>query len=535
MDVVCPRLVYVTIQYITTVNLLPHHFPLPPSPRSPPPALLSPILHHPPPPPRSRYYDLYHATAVALKAASNNTLRVGGPATSNTTGFLQPFLDAAKERGAPVDFLSSHKYPKSLAGRDEFPDTVAAAAAIAAANGLPYVLSEFNSGLGMFCCHDTHYAAAFLIRSAGAIQQRRLCRSSRGNTRTGEGGLGADDSGECDTGGTWKGTGTAVPDVMSFWTFSDVFEEVRGVDANAKRAPFHNAYGLVTMDGIPKASFRALQLLRRMPNETVAVERISRVGGRYAASGRSGGNSGGGGGNGGGGGGNGDGNGDEGGVVRDNVVEVYVGAPTVRAGGVEERRSDEGGGGRDGSGRAFGGSRRREATVMEIRAMVVNFTPAPSHDAVDWNVTLRFAGLKGIVGVEGLNGEDRMGRMGRMGEEGGEEVPGVEGRAAPTLVNVSAVVERIDASHGNAWAGWTAQGRPKTLNGSAVNALIRESQLVPVELPVAGIGATRSGVGGSVVGGRVEVGGGGGVEVEVTLVAPGISAAMVTLTYSVVG
>ena len=279
MDVVCPRLVYVTIQYITTVNLLPHHFPLPPSPRSPPPALLSPILHHPPPPPRSRYYDLYHATAVALKAASNNTLRVGGPATSNTTGFLQPFLDAAKERGAPVDFLSSHKYPKSLAGRDEFPDTVAAAAAIAAANGLPYVLSEFNSGLGLFCCHDTHYAAAFLIRSAGAIQQRRLCRSSRGNTRTGEDGLGADDSGECDTGGTWKGTGTAVPDVMSFWTFSDVFEEVRGVDANAKRAPFHNAYGLVTMDGIPKASFRALQLLRRMPNETVAVERISRVGG----------------------------------------------------------------------------------------------------------------------------------------------------------------------------------------------------------------------------------------------------------------
>ena len=143
---------------------------------------------------------------------------------------------------------------------------------------------------------------------------------------------------------------------------------------------------------------------------------------------------------------------------------------------------------------------------MEIRAMVVNFTPAPSHDAVDWNVTLRFAGLKGIVGVEGLNGENRMGRM---GEEGGEGVPGVEGRAAPTLVNVSAVVERIDASHGNAWAGWTAQGRPKTLNGSAVNALIRESQLVPVELPVAVIGATRSDVGSSVVGGRVEVGGRG--------------------------
>jgi hypothetical protein len=450
---------------------------------------------------------------------------VGGPATSNTSGFLQPFLDAAKKRGAPVDFLSSHKYPKSLAGRDEFPDTVAAAAAIAAANGLPYVLSEFNSGLGMFCCHDTHYAAAFLIRSAGAIQQRRLCWSSRGNTRTartGEDGSGTDDSGECDTGGTWKGTG-AVPDVMSFWTFSDVFEEVRGVDANAKRAPFHNAYGLVTMDGIPKASFRALQLLRRMPNETVAVELISRAGG-YAASGRSGGNSGGGGGSGGGSG--------EGGVVRDNVVEVYVGAPTVRARGLEGGISGESEGGGDDSGRAFGGS-RREATVMEIRAMVVNFVPAPSHDAVDWNVTLRFTGLHGLIGVEGLNltGEERKGGM---GEEGGEGVPGVEGRAQ-TRVNVSAVVERIDASHGNAWAAWTAQGRPKTLNESAVNALIRESQLVPVELPVAVIGATRSGVGSSVVGGRVEVGGGGGVEVEVTLVAPGISAAMVTLTYNVVG
>lgn len=57
---------------------------------------------------------------------------------------------------------------------------------------------------------------------------------------------------------------------MSYWTFSDVFEEVHSIlDNEMKRPPFHNGYGLVSVDGIPKPSFRALELLSWMPNETL--------------------------------------------------------------------------------------------------------------------------------------------------------------------------------------------------------------------------------------------------------------------------
>ena len=36
--------------------------------------------------------------------------------------------------------------------------------------------------------------------------------------------------------------------------------------------PFHDGYGLLTVDGIPKPSFRAFQLLKRLGNFSVAVQ-----------------------------------------------------------------------------------------------------------------------------------------------------------------------------------------------------------------------------------------------------------------------
>lgn len=36
--------------------------------------------------------------------------------------------------------------------------------------------------------------------------------------------------------------------------------------------PFHDGYGLLTVDGIPKPAFRAFQLLKRLDNTSVAVQ-----------------------------------------------------------------------------------------------------------------------------------------------------------------------------------------------------------------------------------------------------------------------
>ena len=47
-------------------------------------------------------------------------------------------------------------------------------------------------------------------------------------------------------------------DIMSYWTFSDVFEE-QGV----VKTPFYGGYGLIAEDGIPKPAFNAFRLLHQ--------------------------------------------------------------------------------------------------------------------------------------------------------------------------------------------------------------------------------------------------------------------------------
>ena len=54
--------------------------------------------------------------------------------------------------------------------------------------------------------------------------------------------------------------------IMSYWSFSDVFEE-QGV----VKTPFYGGYGLVAERGIPKPAFRAFQLLHGLGDRRLAV------------------------------------------------------------------------------------------------------------------------------------------------------------------------------------------------------------------------------------------------------------------------
>jgi xylan 1,4-beta-xylosidase len=53
--------------------------------------------------------------------------------------------------------------------------------------------------------------------------------------------------------------------MMSYWTFSDVFEE-QGVI----KTPFYGGYGLLAEDGIPKPAFDAFALLHDLGDERIA-------------------------------------------------------------------------------------------------------------------------------------------------------------------------------------------------------------------------------------------------------------------------
>lgn len=112
------------------------------------------------------YVPLYNASAIAIKA-THAELRVGGPATA-TLEYIEDFATRATWTGTrprmPVDFVSSHFYPSEKncsdasqpLGRD--PDCfvrsvrrararVASARAAVGAPPLPFLLTEFNSGL----------------------------------------------------------------------------------------------------------------------------------------------------------------------------------------------------------------------------------------------------------------------------------------------------------------------------------------------------------------------------------------------------
>ena len=55
-------------------------------------------------------------------------------------------------------------------------------------------------------------------------------------------------------------------DIMSYWTFSDVFEE-QGVI----KTPFYGGYGIVAERGIPKPAFRAFEILHDLGDQRIAA------------------------------------------------------------------------------------------------------------------------------------------------------------------------------------------------------------------------------------------------------------------------
>jgi xylan 1,4-beta-xylosidase len=60
--------------------------------------------------------------------------------------------------------------------------------------------------------------------------------------------------------------------MMSYWAFSDVFEE-QGV----VKEPFYGGFGLIAEDDLPKPSFNAFKLLHHLGNTRIAVDSSSAI------------------------------------------------------------------------------------------------------------------------------------------------------------------------------------------------------------------------------------------------------------------
>lgn len=184
------------------------------------------------------YFYLYAHTARALKAVSPR-LQVGGPATA-AAHWVASFLEYAAANHVPVDFVSTHGYAddtvEDLFGTNEeipMDDRVCRAVAkvrneirTSSMASLPLFWTEWNVQ-GMKESRDTTFVGPALANTVR----------------------------ECD--------GNA--DILSFWTFSDVFEEGGPIPR-----PFEGHFGLRAKGGINKPSFYAFALLHRLGDRRLA-------------------------------------------------------------------------------------------------------------------------------------------------------------------------------------------------------------------------------------------------------------------------
>ena len=192
-------------------------------------------------PKESTYYQLYDESARAVKRVSPR-LRVGGPSTAQAA-WVDRFIKHCAGGDVPVDFVSTHVYgndtSKDVFGTNEvIPRDQMVIRAVqkvhdqvkaSAKPDLPLIFSEYNAAYdNEVAVTDSPYMGPWLAytisRCAGLV------------------------------------------DIMSYWSFSDVFEE-QGV----VKAPFYGGFGLIAAGNIPKAAFNDFKLLHELGEERLPV------------------------------------------------------------------------------------------------------------------------------------------------------------------------------------------------------------------------------------------------------------------------
>lgn len=192
-------------------------------------------------PAQQTYFELYDNTARSLKAV-NQRLRVGGPATAQAA-WVDAMIAHATLHHVPLDFVSTHVYGNDTA-MDVFgenkpiaPHQMVGAAVekvhrqilASARPTIPLIWSEFNATYKSETqITDSTYMGPWL---ADTIRQ---CAGK--------------------------------VNMMSYWTFSDVFEE-QGVI----RTPFFGGFGLIAIDSLPKPAFNAFKVLHALGDEQISV------------------------------------------------------------------------------------------------------------------------------------------------------------------------------------------------------------------------------------------------------------------------
>jgi xylan 1,4-beta-xylosidase len=173
---------------------------------------------------------------------------VGGPATAQGL-WVDRFLDHCAKNKIPVDFVSTHVYGNDTA-KNVFGTNEDIARSEMVIRSVKKVYEQVkHSALPNVEIHWTEYNATYL--NEAQVTDSPFMGPWLAHTIA-----------ECD----------GMVNTMSYWAFSDVFEE-QGV----VKTPFYGGYGLIAAGGIPKAAFNDFVLLGRLGTERIVNESKSAI------------------------------------------------------------------------------------------------------------------------------------------------------------------------------------------------------------------------------------------------------------------
>ena len=222
---------------------------------------------------RSEYFHLYKVSVQAIKAV-HPELRVGGPATSGFQAdginegelldrskslppsdtpidelpwkpvWVEEFLNYCAQEKLPVDFVSTHPYPTDFAldegvfvpnsrylhaTRDDLTQVRRLVDKSAYPQAEIHLTEWSNSPSPRDYSHDFNPQAAFIV--AANLDSTGLANS------------------------------------LSYWVFSDIFEEKGAGDT-----PFHGGFGLINYQGIKKPAYHAYRFLNQLGDQELHRE-----------------------------------------------------------------------------------------------------------------------------------------------------------------------------------------------------------------------------------------------------------------------
>lgn len=191
--------------------------------------------------PMDAYFELYEHTAKAI-ASVDSKLVIGGPAGP---GWFRETIQLSADKNLPLDFISYHPYGLAggPTGLDETGENLLYlsnnmnAVAVGANRELPTIKNSPKPNLPIYVTewsasyssrdpvHDSFFSAPYILQQLRQTEQ-----------------IGS----------------------MSYWTFTDVFEE-----NGPGWRPFHGGFGLINQQGIKKSAYWAYAYLNQLGNTEI--------------------------------------------------------------------------------------------------------------------------------------------------------------------------------------------------------------------------------------------------------------------------